>query len=283
MNYYDLLNGRTSKRIRIYKHINKLHLYNKSPVSLEIFPSNLCNLACNFCSYKNMRDESSLNVNVFSKLIDSIIELGINSVVFSGGGEPTMNPYLPIAIKKLYSGNVDVGIITNGFKYTEKMLDAFQKCSWIRFSINATNGNDYEKITGMSQTVFENIKNNISMISEKLKEYYVVIGISVLISTHEHEDVESVFYAAINLASELGVNQIFFKPLLNKFEIAEKKQLCKEKILKICEYASQKGIITNIKKFYSEEKSAFSQRKECSICKVVRYNLVGLVDRKSVV
>lgn len=55
-----------------------------------------------------------------NKLVDSTIEMNIQAVYFSGGGEPTVYPGLSDYINKLHENDVECSIIINGSCF-EKM------------------------------------------------------------------------------------------------------------------------------------------------------------------
>ena len=64
----------------------------------------------------------------------------VKSVSWTGGGEPTMDPYLKSAIKYLKeNSNIDMGMFSNGsmferFDLFETIVDSL---SWIRISMDA--------------------------------------------------------------------------------------------------------------------------------------------------
>src|SRR5919107_1098399 len=64
------------------------------PYSVEIDPTNHCPIGCSYCIWSEMRERNptSLRDDVFSTLIDDLIELRVAGVVFTGGGEPLSHP-----------------------------------------------------------------------------------------------------------------------------------------------------------------------------------------------
>lgn len=278
MDIFNEIVNRTSKRKRIYKHIDKL-LENRginNIITLEIFPVNKCNLTCEFCSYKDIRNNEILPEKTMRNLIDTIIESDINGIVFSGGGEPTLHPYLPIAIKKLKKSNKDIGLITNASILSDNLLEAMSDCKWIRFSINAYTSEAYERITKMKQETFHILVKNIQEITNYVRNNEVVTGVSILIDSEDWKLKD--FYNSIDFAKQIGVNQIFYKPLLNKFQRSPLNLSKYEKYYDdIIKKSNETNMVTNFKKILSQETNEYLEKKEGEECKFVRRQLVALV------
>lgn len=129
------------------------------PVTIEIHPTNRCNLRCEFCSYNEIRSDGKMLPNdVFERLITSLIECypTLTSVVFSGGGEPSTHPYLPTAINRLSKAGIDVGIITNGVHMNDDLFESYCRSTWVRFSLDVPSEDVYVKL--MSRHKPDNFK-----------------------------------------------------------------------------------------------------------------------------
>lgn len=65
-----------------------------SPIQIRIKPTNICNHNCWYCAYKmdnlqlgkNMVARDFIPKEKMMEIIEDIIEMGIKSVIFSGGG-----------------------------------------------------------------------------------------------------------------------------------------------------------------------------------------------------
>jgi len=67
-----------------------------SPKELIIEVSTYCNLQCIHCfryASDNLR-YINMSIENFKKIIDNALNSGVKKIVFSGWGEPTMNPYI---------------------------------------------------------------------------------------------------------------------------------------------------------------------------------------------
>lgn len=107
------------------------------PITLDISPINECNLNCPFCSVQN-RDRSEMLMALDTlHIVRKYMNLGIKSVVLTGGGEPTLWPYFDrfvIHCKDIF--NLKLGLITNGLKLHEIDSKILGRFDWIRVSLN---------------------------------------------------------------------------------------------------------------------------------------------------
>lgn len=139
------------------------------------FPSNAlieltngCNHKCLFCKNSNQsRHPTYLKQDLFEKFIKEASALGLKEVGLYATGEPFMTKNLDeyIAIAKSY-GIGRVYITSNGSLAT---LDRVKKCvaaglNSIKFSINASNREDYIKVHGADD--FEKVHRNVADIYE---------------------------------------------------------------------------------------------------------------------
>ena len=167
--------------------LNKEQRYN-FPISIEIQPTNLCNLSCEYCSYKERKlDGCSLSKEQFDLLIRTIIEMKIKAVYFSGGGEPTLYPYLGHAIKELHDNNIKVALITNGTQ-EELLYQIAGQCEYILVNV-ATNGDKTAQYN--SKLLARKLKNNSNLKG-------CLIGARLIITKKNYTDVEKIVSSLIN-------------------------------------------------------------------------------------
>lgn len=120
------------------------------PVAIEIHPTAMCNHRCIHCSYKE-RNESraSLSTDVMDRLIDSVINMKIRAVYFSGGGEPTLYPGLKSYIEKLYANGVECSIITNASCFADMgLIEVADQLNYIAISVPGIERDSFQTITG---------------------------------------------------------------------------------------------------------------------------------------
>lgn len=151
------------------------------PISIQIAPTDLCNLNCVFCSVKN-RPMKELKKEEVCKVLHDFKELGAKSVEFTGGGDPTMYEHInEVIVFAKYLG-YRVGLITNGVLLDEKLRSfALGQLDWVRVSLNGLDqGYDYlnlpklhdSVVLGFSYVWNENSNRVVLDKIKKLKEKY---------------------------------------------------------------------------------------------------------------
>lgn len=131
-----------------------------NPIAIEIHPTARCNHSCIHCSYKE-RNESraSISKEVMDRLVDSVINMNIRAVYFSGGGEPTMYPGLAGYIEKLYANGVECSILTNGSCFEQMgLIPIADKLNYIAVSVPGVELGVFKTITGT-----ENLEKVLSL------------------------------------------------------------------------------------------------------------------------
>ncbi|AIQ56961.1 radical SAM protein [Paenibacillus borealis] len=279
MNTYDQLNNRTSKRMRIYAHLSRINKkYNlKSlyipPISMEIFPTNICNSSCKFCAFHERKGEH-LDNNIFESVVESCIEMGVKSVTISGGGEPTLHQYLPIAINKLVTHGIQVGLITNGVHFSEELEKTINKCSWVRVSLLAGNADQYCRYMKFNREQFDKVIGNLSRLADSKQN--MILGTTMMLSS-EYGDYNSII-EYLDVVSKLKVDQVFFTEMLDDFgEFKMNKDYYRSIIDSVIQHAEKRNIVTNIRKFTQVESQPYIDKVPNEKCSIIEKNLIGLV------
>ncbi|MHC4395653.1 MAG: radical SAM protein [Planctomycetota bacterium] len=106
------------------------------PISLQLAPTDKCNLNCDFCSVKK-RDGNELD---FNKICSAVTELkirGLKTVELTGGGDPTMYENIENLIWFIHDLELEIGFITNGIRFSEISQCCLDTLTWIRISMNS--------------------------------------------------------------------------------------------------------------------------------------------------
>lgn len=133
-NYYSI----TSNESKLFKHLDSLQsIQNKiiKPIMVHISPTNICNKTCKFCCFDDRDKKLEMPYETLSKAIMDFKSLGVKSIEFTGGGEPTLYPKINDAIDLASSLNLAMGINTNCLTI-DKVKD-WSKFSWVRISANS--------------------------------------------------------------------------------------------------------------------------------------------------
>ena len=129
----------TSTTAKLLKQTDRFGEWSKGvfrPVSLQLAPTDKCNLKCSFCSVAN-RNGDDLSYLEAKTALKELAELGLKTVEFTGGGDPTLYPYLTDLIEWAYAFKLGIGLITNGIALTAKVSQwHLDMLDWVRISMN---------------------------------------------------------------------------------------------------------------------------------------------------
>ncbi len=173
------------------------------PITCEIDPSNACMLNCSFCIYANhlSKHHENMDFRVFVKLVQDLAEIGVESITFTGGGEPLMNRHFwPMAVYAKSLG-FEIGLITNGVLLHKKVFNP-EIFSFIRVSLDSWDRESYKRIKGAD--FFDQVIENSKRVAPKTD-----FGFSYVVHDGNREGIER----AEKVATTVGVDYIQFKPV----------------------------------------------------------------------
>ena len=130
----------TSNLSKLYANIENLLEFRNTgilrPITLDISPTNRCNLNCPFCSVKNRDQSLFLSLYQVNVVMGKMINLGLKSIVLTGGGEPTLWPYFKEFVESIKIIKFPIGLITNGLMLHTFKKEILETFTWIRVSLN---------------------------------------------------------------------------------------------------------------------------------------------------
>jgi MoaA/NifB/PqqE/SkfB family radical SAM enzyme len=142
------------------------------PISILLEPTNACNLTCRFCSNpSSKRRPSTLNVNLARSILEEAFSLGVREAGFYLTGEPLLHPHLEdLILQAKRTGFQYIYLSTNGILAKQDRVVALAKngLNSIKFSINAGNRSNYQKIHGLD--AFYIVLKNLQSILERRNE-----------------------------------------------------------------------------------------------------------------
>jgi len=203
---------------KIFQHLDRLQEWSQGgkpiPVTVELDPTNRCNLKCYYCSFGDYikDDKNTLPREDMLRVISELAELGVRGITFTGGGEPLMNKHTPEAVEHARKCGMDVAFITNGIKLDEEITKTILKnCVWFRVSLDASNAEMYGRMHGVSPKIFDKVVNNIGMAAKLKKKMRskCTLGVGYLTG----EDSYAGILEATKLCKKLGVDYIQFRPV----------------------------------------------------------------------
>jgi radical SAM protein with 4Fe4S-binding SPASM domain len=183
------------------------------PITVEIDPTNECNHSCKDCAGNRFNSHAHLSKDDMTRIIDQLSGF-IKGTVYTGGGEPLLNPATPSMIRYARKMGIDVGLVTNG-----SLLDCVDPnqlvsdCTWIRVSIDAENPGDYSAKRGVGPAEFYRTWKNVKRLADAKSKNNssCVIGTGYLTSDGDESNEEALRYFA-EISEEHGADCVQFRP-----------------------------------------------------------------------
>jgi MoaA/NifB/PqqE/SkfB family radical SAM enzyme len=176
---------------------------------LQVESAIACNLKCVMCPWREVAKKAENRGIMTPDVWDAIRPhlARIQSVDFTGGGEPLLQPKLAEWISDATHAGCETGFLSNGLLLTGEKLKEFLDAgvNWICISMDGASAEMYNKIRIGSN--FDRVCSNVANIARLRTGRLPKIMINFVLmdlNSHQMEDI-------VQLASQLGVDQINFK------------------------------------------------------------------------
>ena len=185
------------------------------PINLEINPVNICNQSCTWCTYGYLHERRErLEAEQIIGLLDDAKAMGVQSVTWTGGGEPTVYRDLDRVVAHAASLGFKQGINTNGTRVSEALLDLLVgHFSYVRFSIDAGSPDVYARTHRVKPEDLGPVLANVKRITaaRDAAGSSLVVGYSFLVDESNIDDVVE----GAHRAREAGVDYLQLKPIVH--------------------------------------------------------------------
>jgi MoaA/NifB/PqqE/SkfB family radical SAM enzyme len=187
----------------------------RAPVHIRIKPTNVCAHSCWYCAYradnlqlgKDMVEKDSIPREKMMEIIDDIVEMGVKTVTFSGGGDPFYYKYLLATVQKLAQTPVQFASLTNGAKLSGEIAEVFaHRGTWLRISIDGWDAKSYAEYRGIRETEFPKVMDNLA--GFKKLGGKCLLGISLIVDKKNAPHV----YEFVTRLKDLGVDSVKISP-----------------------------------------------------------------------
>ena len=122
-----------------------------------------------------------MEIKLYEKIINDLKSFpsgGIKRIVFSGLGEPLMNPKLPYFVKMAVNSKIAerVEVITNGLLFEKETVDSLIEAGItnINISVQGLTANDYERVGG-KKIDYSRFLSNLEYLYKNKKQAQIYI------------------------------------------------------------------------------------------------------------
>ncbi|MBI5953619.1 MAG: radical SAM protein [Chloroflexi bacterium] len=233
INHLKLQSNRSPfNNYKILQHVDSLkefldesRRYQITPITVEIHPTNKCNLRCKDCTFQDADRTKEIDSAALNRVAQELICLKtVKAIVWSGGGEPTLNSGLTNSANLFGQAGMEQGIATNGTYITDELADTIVKFfTYARISLNAASAQSYLKMHAADK--FAILKTNIERLRQKrdqAKIYKLTLGSSFLVYPENCQEIPM----AIKNADDLGLDYLQIKPAVLKRMVESFEFLC---------------------------------------------------------
>jgi len=178
-----------------------------------------CELNCIMCLWSRKSPFNSeepewaspgpLDADVWGKVLEQASKLGTRTVIFSGGGEPLLNPSIFALVGKARSLGLRRHMYTNGLGFGRLSRGDWDEAiamDQIRFSIHSTDPEIYQTIVGKPDKTqaFRTVTEHLSLLMKyrSMRRGKVRVGIGFVLQPHNAHQIEAV----ASYAHRLGVD-----------------------------------------------------------------------------
>ncbi len=161
------------------------------PVNAQFVPSERCPSNCLTCTYGRSKDEisrckdKSRYVMAFDDMklyIDRLADAGVQSITFTGGGDPLFNKNLFEGIEYASRGRgLATGLFTEAHLVTDQIAERMVNVGlkFIRISFNAGRPITYKHFFGVPETMFYRALENVEKIAAAKEKFGKKLGLGV--------------------------------------------------------------------------------------------------------
>lgn len=235
-----------------------------APVNVEIDASNVCSLGCSWCHFgythtrgplAGKRDKPQdavagghmLDYELAQSILTQLADYGVKSIVWTGGGEPTLNPRFDDLVRYAASVELEQGLYSHG-GHIDAQRAALLKSTlkWVYISLDEVHSDAYKRSKGVDRAAYAQlgIKNLVDATGS------ATIGIGFLLHPDNYREI----YHMVKLGKQLGVDYVQFRPTVH-FEqehpgtLVEDTAWLDEAVLRLGQYAHDSFVVADIERF----------------------------------
>jgi MoaA/NifB/PqqE/SkfB family radical SAM enzyme len=114
-----------------------------SPTVVEFDATTACQYGCPECISRSLLNRGHVAPEVIKRLLADFRRIGVEGVVYSGGGEPLMHPAMPKPLVWANELGLRVGLVTNGALLGVHGGTVAERVQWTRISVDAASEEMY--------------------------------------------------------------------------------------------------------------------------------------------
>lgn len=214
-------------RQKVLRHLGRLAQWQSgekpAPITVEWDLSNRCSLGCQDCHFAHTHSKGPwttkartlpmafegtgdlADANVVVPALKDMARAGVQSIAWSGGGEPTLHPAWGAIMHCANLEGLQQGMYTHGGHIDADGAELLARyTSWVVVSLDAVDAETYATEKGVPASRFDAACNGIRL----LAQHGATVGVSFLLHAQNWKRVGSM----LELARALGATYATFRP-----------------------------------------------------------------------
>jgi MoaA/NifB/PqqE/SkfB family radical SAM enzyme len=188
-----------------------------------------------------------MSLEMARSIIEQLADMGVRSITWTGGGEPTLHPEFDEIIRLAYYRGIDQGLYTHGGHINPERAALLKRTlSWVYVSLDAANRDDYQrdKTVDKFEAACDGIRNLVEA------EGDATIGVGFLLGQRNWGKA----WNMLHLARELGADYANFRPtvhydMAHPVHIAESTNWMDEPLLYLQTLADEPDVQIDLPRF----------------------------------
>jgi MoaA/NifB/PqqE/SkfB family radical SAM enzyme len=140
------------------------------------------------------------------EILEDCAEMGVKALQFTGGGEPTVHPKHSEIFEKTVDLGMDLALVTNGCKMTEKTRAALIKGGkWVRVSIDAGYEKTYSEVREVKPVFWERVWKNVKKLSDErnaAEKSDLIIGLGFVVTPDNWKEIPAFAKKAVESGAD---------------------------------------------------------------------------------
>jgi len=169
-----------------------------APVHVQCIITNICDSWCRFCSYRqpgyssnetfNPKDE--IPYETLQEIVADCAQMGVKAIEVTGGGEPTCHPHFIDFCRLVLDAGIDLGLVTNGGRWSPEHTATLTAAKWIRYSVDAGCRNTYAMIRSVRPERYDKVRETIrNQCAAPNRDRHQLIGVGFVVTADNWSEV----------------------------------------------------------------------------------------------
>jgi len=200
--------------------------FSARPITMEIDPALDCNFGCPHCTYgqwerrtRGLKDARQMSRQEMEVILHRVADGGVRGLIFTGGGEPFVNPHTPFGIGTAQRLGIRTGIFTNGSLLTPQIISQILAADpeFLRVSVNAVSAGVYGAFHGLHNAdLAEHVWSNVRCIAGTIGQARTSFGLGVVVKRVNSGDILNVIRKALDIIEAGGrIDYVGVRPVVN--------------------------------------------------------------------